>query len=92
MIKKISFPPEERAQLKDRHVIITTRVDREYHKYHPGEVVQSPWGGLYRVINCTDIPNLSAHPYYAQLTEDQKKLLSAYDKIEVLTLQKEEMP
>ena len=84
----ISFPADEIAQLKTQEVIITTRVDKEYHKYLVGSVLQTPWQQLYQVIGSKDISSVKEHPYYSFLTQKQINLLSNYSQIEVLTLRK----
>ena len=88
VFQKIFFPAEEVAQLQTQEVIITTRVDKEYHKYPVGCVLQTPWGKPYQVIDSKEISSVKEHPYYSSLTSEQIKLLTPYCQIEVLTLQK----
>ena len=88
MIKKISFPLSELEQLKNRSFIITTRVSKEYNRYHLGDILKSPWSDLYYVQKIEKINCIDDHPYYDELTNDQIQLISKYKKIDILTLKK----
>jgi len=88
MIKKINFPAEEIAELKNKNQLVTTRVSQEYNRYHIGEILQSPWKQRYIVINTQKIKHIQDHPYYAELTKEQIKLISKYKRINVITLKK----
>lgn len=82
--KEISFPKDEIQKLKKQKTFVTTRVSDDYDKYHRGDVVITPWNVKYRIIKRVNIDNIKKHPYYNELTEDQKKFLSKYNKICVL--------
>ena len=82
--KEISFPKDEIPKLKKQKTFVTTRVSDDYDKYHRGDVVITPWNVKYRIIKRINIDNIKKHPYYNELTEDQKKFLSKYNKICVL--------
>ena len=88
MIKKISFPLEEIEQLKAQDCLITTRVSREYNRYHVGEIVTPPWKQLYIVTHVQKIKHIKEHPYYSELTNNQIQLISKYKRIDVLTLKR----
>ena len=82
--KEISFPKDEIEKLKKQKTFITTRVSDDYDKYHRGDVVITPWKVKYRIVKRVNIDNIKKHPYYNELTEEQKKFLSKYNKICVL--------
>ena len=88
MIKKIDFPVEEIAQLKNNNQLVTTRVSQEYNRYHIGEILESPWKQLYIVANTQKIKNIQDHPYYTELTKEQIQLIAKYKRINVITLKK----
>lgn len=89
-LKIISFPKEEhktiKSQLKKYGKIITTRVDNEIGKFKLNKIYLSPWNDLLKVIDIKTFKNIIEHPYYKFLTNEQIKLISKYDKYEVLTL------
>ena len=83
----MSFPPAEVSALKQRlrsvgHAF-TTRVDAEQGKWKAGEIVNSPFGQL-RILSVKTIGNLFEHPFLKELTPAQQKLLSKYDKLDVI--------
>ena len=82
--KEISFPRDEIQKLKKQKTFVTTRVSDDYDKYHRGDVVITPWNVKYRIVKRVNIDNVKKYPYYNELTEDQKKFLSKYNKICVL--------
>ena len=88
MIKKIDFPVEEVALLKNKSRIITTRVSKEYNRYHLGDILESPWKELYIVDKLKKISCIKDHPYYQDLTTEQIQLISKYKRIDILTLKK----
>lgn len=85
-IKKITFPAEEIDTLKKQNRIVTTRVSADYNKFFVDDLVQTPWGDIFKVTKREEISDVKDHPYFNELTEGQKKFLSKYDKIAVLTL------
>lgn len=87
-IKKITFPAEEIDTLKKQNRIVTTRVSADYNKFFVDDLVQTPWGDIFKVTKREEISDVKDHPYFNELTEGQKKFLSKYDKIAVLTLMK----
>ena len=88
MIKQIDFPPDEQAQLQKQTEIVTTRVSKEYNRYHKGELVLSPWKELYVVSSVQKINEVKKHPYYKHLTVKQIRLISGYKRIDVIILKK----
>ena len=88
MIKEIHFPVEELEQLKGKTRIITTRVSREYNRYHIKEILKTPWNELYIVAKVDKITDIKEHPFYHNLTKEQIQLISKYKKIDILTLEK----
>ena len=87
-IKEITFPSEEIDTLKKQNRIVTTRVSADYNKFFVDDLVQTPWGDIFKVAKREEISDVKDHPYFNELTEGQKKFLSKYDKIAVLTLMK----
>lgn len=87
-IKEITFPAEEIDTLKKQNRIVTTRVSADYNKFFVDDLVQTPWGDIFKVTKREEISDVKDHPYFNELTEGQKKFLSKYDKIAVLTLMK----
>lgn len=87
-IKKITFPAEEIDTLKKQNRIVTTRVSADYNKFFVDDLVRTPWGDIFKVTKREEISDVKDHPYFNELTEGQKKFLSKYDKIAVLTLMK----
>ena len=85
-IKEITFPAEEIDTLKKQNRIVTTRVSADYNKLFVDDLVQTPWGDIFKVTKREEISDVKDHPYFNELTEGQKKFLSKYDKIAVLTL------
>lgn len=82
----ISFPEEEIPTISKQDRIITTRVSDDYSKYKKGDSVETPWGIGYTVNNRLDLKDLKDHPYYDELTAEQKALLRQYKRIAVLEL------
>ena len=87
-IKKITFPSEEIDTLKKQDRIVTTRVSADYNKFFVDDLVRTPWGDIFKVTKREEISDVKDHPYFNELTEGQKKFLSKYSKIAVLTLMK----
>lgn len=87
-IKKITFPSEEIDTLKKQDRIVTTRVNADYNKFFVDDLVRTPWGDIFKVTKREEISDVKDHPYFNELTDGQKKFLSEYDKIAVLTLMK----
>ena len=87
-IKEITFPSEEIDTLKKQNRIVTTRVSADYNKFFVDDLVRTPWGDIFKVTKREEISDVKDHPYFNELTEGQKKFLSKYDKIAVLTLMK----
>lgn len=87
-IKKITFPSEEIDTLKKQNRIVTTRVSADYNKFFVDDLVRTPWGDIFKVTKREEISDVKDHPYFNELTEGQKKFLSKYSKIAVLTLTK----
>lgn len=84
----ITFPEEEIPTISKQDRIITTRVSDDYNKYKSGDVVEAPWGASYTVNSRINLDRLEEHPYYNELTDAQKELLSRYKRIAVLELLK----
>lgn len=87
-IKEITFPSEEIDTLKKQNRIVTTRVSADYNKFFVDDFVRTPWGDIFKVTKREEISDVKDHPYFNELTEGQKKFLSKYSKIAVLTLMK----
>ena len=86
--KSITFPREEISSLKDKDVIVTTRVSDDYDKFQLGDVVKASQLGNreFRVIARCNISDVTEHPLFKELTYDQVDYLGEFDKIAVLTL------
>ncbi|HAU29147.1 MAG TPA: hypothetical protein DCW68_03440 [Rhodospirillaceae bacterium] len=89
-MKRIDFPVCEWQDLKKRLSqdlpIYTTRIDREFGKYHPGEVLASELGVLI-VENVVQIDSLDQHPFLEELTQEQCQTLRGY-KMDLVKLLK----
>ena len=85
----IDFPEEEINILKKQNKIITTRVSAEYNKYNVGDLVRTPWGDIFKVLNIKKFRDIENHPYLDELTEDQINLLSKYKKMDLVTMYKQ---
>lgn len=85
---RIDFPDEEIPELIKQSKIFTTRVDSDYSKYHEGDIVITPWNKRFVVIKRLNINSIDEHPYLKYLTDNQKKLISKYDHIACLWLQR----
>ena len=88
MVKSIDFPFNELSQLQGHSRIITTRVSQQYNRYHKGDVVCCPWQELYLVSRVQKIEDITDHPYYQELTQQQIRLLQRYKRMDVITLKK----
>lgn len=87
-IKNISFPINEINTLKNKNNIITTRVSADYNTFFKNDIVKTPWDSYFIISDRIEITNINKHPYYDELTKDQIKFLSKYNKIAILTLEK----
>ena len=87
-IKKITFPPSEIDTIKKQDRIITTRVSADYDKFFVGDLVETPWNVIFKVVKRQEIKDITNHPFYSELTREQINFLSEYNKIAVLTLEK----
>lgn len=80
-MKKISFPKKEYKdylkRLNKGQFIYTTRVSNEVGKYHLHQVYDSIFGAL-KVISIKHFHTLYDHPFYEELTKEQKKEIDAY--------------
>ena len=79
MTIKINFPKAEHTALKKRlnagQDIYTTRIDSETEKYKVGMYVEAPWGHILRISTITIVSSLEMHPFYKELTQEQKQKL-----------------
>ena len=86
----ISFPAEEqdivRKTLEAKGRVLTTRCSRECGKYQLGESYITPWGTKVVVAAVGIYSNIEDHPYFEELTDQQRKTLSKYPKFELLSL------
>jgi 2'-5' RNA ligase len=88
VVEGIAFPKEELAALTERlaggKTIGTTRISDERGKYKVGDVLPSELGQLRvrSVISGSDLPE---HPYLAELTDEQKTILTGqpFDYVEL---------
>lgn len=87
-MKSITFPKEEIPNLINRKTIVTTRVDDEFNKYSVDDVVETPWGDLFKVTSIRTIKDVKNHPNYSALTQKQIELLSKYSKMNVIKIKK----
>lgn len=80
-LKYISFPTEEHASLNARlsqgKTIYSTRVSNEVGKYHLDEVYKSHFGTL-KITSIKHITALKEHPFYFELTENQRAEIEKY--------------
>jgi hypothetical protein len=87
--KEISFLKNEIPSLIGRETIITTRVLDDYGKYYVGDSVVTPWGDRYAVTDRIDLEDVSEHPFFDELTDDQIVEISrcgAYCVLELMIL------
>jgi len=91
-LKKITFPKEEHSEiidhLQNNKYLFTTRVSKEYDKYKVNDVLLSDIGYFFSVYSVDKINNVKNHPYYKFLTSEQIKIISKYNKIDILKLVK----
>ncbi len=77
----ISFPESEYNAYKERIdknlIIYTTRVSLEVNKYKLGCIYDSCFGSL-KVVYFKHFEKLEDHPFYDELTEEQRNEISKY--------------
>ena len=69
-IKAISFPDDEIPNLKGKRSFWTTRVSDDFWKYRIGDLVRTPWGGLYAITKEIVVDDIDNHPFLRELTKD----------------------
>lgn len=77
-VKPISFPAEEIPTLQTQSVIHTTRISNDRTAFNVNDIVQASWGDTYRVISKDEFKSVEDHPFFNDLTEDQKAALSGH--------------
>jgi hypothetical protein len=86
--KTMTFPANEIPSLKARidsgQSVVTTRIDKEFGRWHKGAIVNTPMGVL-RVTSVKRVDSVVDHPYRDQLTPQQVKVLGD-QKMDVVTL------
>lgn len=79
----IDFPKEEYESYKKRlienKIIYTTRVSKEVFKYEKNKIYHSNFGKL-RVVYLKHFDYLKDHPFYNELTKEQKEEIEFYIK------------
>ena len=88
----IKFPKGEHNSLLDliKHgnPIYTTRVSKEYDKYHVGDVLQGDIGHKLKVVDVTRLKRIDDHPFKNELSKAQVKQLSKYQDMDLVKLEK----
>jgi hypothetical protein len=97
-LNKMTFPKDEHIALARRlsqnKVIYTTRVSDEYDKYilnalyitnipEDDEVTYQV-----KVIEIKSYTDIKQHPFYNELTEEQRSSIAEYPRYQILTLRK----
>ena len=89
-IKSISFPEDEiesiKSYLKNNKSVYTTRVSNEYGKYRVGDIVKTSWNEYLNVFEIKEFADITSHPFYSELTDDQILLLKQYNKFQLIKL------
>lgn len=71
----ISFPQNEIEELKGKRAIYTTRIKEDYEKYHEKDLVKTPWGDTYMVVQRFDYLDVDSHAFVTELSEAQKEAI-----------------
>ena len=83
MQEYISFPKNEYddyiKRLNNNKTIYTTRVSKEVFKYEKNKIYHSSFGKL-RVVYLKHFDYLKDHPFYNELTKEQKEEIEFYIK------------
>jgi DNA-directed RNA polymerase beta subunit len=76
------FPVSEHAALKQRLAhegyAYTTRISAERNRYHPGQIVLTPWGDKLHVEQITEYGPEATHPFYRELTPAQLRQIKGH--------------
>lgn len=92
--KTITFPKQEwnnlKARLKYNNIIYTTRVDKEYDKYKLLHLYKPDFDTtiILKVIEVETINDINNHKFLSELEPTQIKILSKYNKIDILKLER----
>jgi len=88
--KLITFPKTEHAAIKQRfqtrNPVYTVRVDKEYDQYKAGEILETEWGSLVKVVSVEKIKDIKKYKYFNELTFKQVKFLKKYNKLDIVEL------
>ena len=87
-IKSITFPDGELVNLLNRNEIITHRVSDERLKFKVGDLVQTPFGAIYRVAEKYNLDSVDNSPWLSFLTPDQIALMRKFGQVAILKLRK----
>ena len=68
-IKDISFPENEIQNLIGKQSLWTTRVSDDFQKYGMGDLIRTPWNGLYAVTKEIIVDGVENHPFLRELTK-----------------------
>lgn len=86
-LPRMAFPDSEIASLNNQldamGYAFTSRVDAEQGKWKPGQTVDSPLGSI-RIVAVGTVEDLARHPFFSDLTDQQKAVLSRYEKIDIV--------
>lgn len=75
-VKNMSFPIEEQARLSEQRVLYTTRISKDRTAFELDDVVLTPWGKHYQIVQAFPFTEVTDHPFYNQLSTEQRQQLS----------------
>lgn len=89
-ISRISFPINEyiavQKRLNNHQTIFSTRMDKDFKTFKKKRYFLTPWDELLYVKSVKIYDNIEAHPFYDELTKEQRDTISEYEKFKVVEL------
>lgn len=90
--KHITFPKDEHKTilkgLETKNYFYTIRVDKEYNKYHIGDILNSDIGVKLKVLDVKNIKDIKEYQFYEYLTPSMIEYLTQFKKLNVIKLEK----
>jgi stress-induced morphogen len=96
VLLEMSFPKSEwndiQLRLSQSKSVYTIRVSNECGKYHEGDILHTEWRAAIRIVSIKNISKgLSElqreYQYFDQLTDDMKKELMPFQKMEIISFE-----
>lgn len=93
----ITFPKDEWEDIKSRlnedKIVYTIRVSKDYGKFREGEIVETEWGSLVKILSVKKIKGgiselKNQYKYFKELSKERILELERYDKMEIIKLTK----